>query len=262
MEGVRAIRDKVKRFLSIIIDYCDTLDDSIIIRDWGWGNGDGLIEGDGYGDGYGEGSGDSEGYGFCSNYFSVDSKDSGSGYGCGFGSAGYGHSDGSGDDSVGCDYGDIKALNGNIVDYIDYVPSIITQVHGNIACGYIVKADLTLESCFIAKVGNSFAHGKTLKEAVADAKAKEAKRLPIEERIEKFREVFGSLDSEHTGKEFYEWHHILTGSCKMGRDEFCKSHNIDLTQKYSVRYFLDITKNSYGKNIIKLIEKAYKEIEE
>ena len=259
MEGVRATREEVKRFLSIINDYCDTLDDCIVIMDCGWGNGDGLIEGDGYGNGYGCGFGNSEGYGFGSNHFSVDSD---FGYGCGFGSTGYGHSDGSGDDSVGSDYGDIKALNGNIVDYIDYVPSIITQVHGNIACGYIVKADLTLESCFIAKVGNSFAHGKTLKDAVADAKAKEAKRLPIEERIEKFREVFGSLDSEHTGKEFYEWHHILTGSCKMGRDEFCKSHNIDLTQKYSVRYFLDITKNSYGKNIIKLIEKAYKEIEE
>ena len=255
MENIRVTREEVKRFLSIINDYCDTLDD----MDCGWRNGDGLIEGDGYGNGYGCGFGNSEGYGFGSNHFSVDSD---FGYGCGFGSAGYGHSDGSGDDSVGCDYGGIKALNGNIVDYIDYVPSIITQVHGNIACGYIVKADLTLESCFIAKVGNSFAHGKTLKDAVADAKAKEAKRLPIEERIEKFREVFGSLDSEHTGKEFYEWHHILTGSCKMGRDEFCKSHNIDLTQNYSVRYFLDITKNSYGKNIINLIEKAYKEIEE
>lgn len=262
MEGVRAIREEIKRFLSIIIDYCDTLDDSIIIRDWGWGNGDGLIEGDGYGDGYGEGSGDSEGYGFCSNYFSVDSKDSDFGYGCGFGSTGYGHSDGSGDDSVGSDYGDIKALNGNIVDYIDYVPSIITQVHGNIACGYIVKADLTLESCFIAKVGNSFAHGKTLKDAVADAKAKEMERLPIEERIEKFREAFGPLDSEHTGKEFYDWHHILTGSCRMGRDEFCKSHNIGFTKMYSVKYFLDITKNSYGGDVIKLIIEAYENINE
>lgn len=259
MENIRVTREEAKRFLSIINDYYDTLDDCIVIGDWGNGNGDGLIKGDGYGDGYGVGSGDSEGYGFCSNSFSVDSD---FGYGCGFGSAGYGRSDGSGDDSAGCEYGGIKTLNGNIVDYIDYVPSIITQVHGNIACGYIVKADLTLESCFIAKVGNSFAHGKTLKNAVADAKAKEAKRLPIEKRIEKFREVFGSLDSEHTGKEFYEWHHILTGSCKMGRDEFCKSHNIDLTQKYSVRYFLQITKEAYGKNIIKLIEKAYKEIEE
>lgn len=139
----------------------------------GRGNGDGLSKGDGYGDGYGEGFGE----GFCSNHFSGNGNDSGSG--SGFGGAGYGYSDGSGDDAVGSDYGDIKALNGNIVDYIDYVPSIITQVDGDIAYGYIVKEDLTLESCFIAKVGNSFAHGKTLKEAVANAEAKEAKRLPI-----------------------------------------------------------------------------------
>ena len=247
MNSVRATREEVKRFLFVQnsnygFDYESSKGSS-----------------DGYGDGYGVGSGDSEGYGFCSSCFSVDSD---FGYGCGFGSAGYGRSDGSSDDSVSDDYGGIKTLNGNIVDYIDYVPSIITQVHGNIACGYIVKADLTLESCFIAKVGNSFAHGKTLKNAVADAKAKEAKRLPIEKRIEKFREVFGSLDSEHTGKEFYEWHHILTGSCRIGRDEFCKSHNIGFTKMYSVKYFLDITEESYGGDIIKLIRKEYKNINE
>ena len=83
-------------------------------------------------------------------------------------------------------------------------------------------------------------------------------RLPIEERIEKFREAFGPLDSEHTGKEFYDWHHILTGSCRMGRDEFCASYGIDLTKMYSVKYFLDITKGSYGGDIIKLIRKEYK----
>ena len=247
MNSVKVTREEVKRFLFVQNS------------NYGFGYGSGEGSGDGYGDGYGVGSGDSEGYGFCSNCFSVDSD---FGYGCGFGIAGYGRSDGSSDDSVGDDYGGIKTLNGNIVDYIDNVPSVITQVHGNIACGYIVKEDLTLESCFIAKVGNSFAHGKTLKDAVADAEAKETKRLPIEERIEKFIEVFGSLDSEHTGKEFYDWHHILTGSCRMGRNEFCKSHSIDLTQKYTVKYFLDITKDSYGSDVIKLIEEAYKEIEE
>ena len=165
-----------------------------------------------------------------------------------------GYGDGYGD---GYGYGDvdIKALNGNIVDYIDSVPTIITQVRDNIACGYIVKDDLTLSPCFIAKVGNSFAHGNTLKEAVADAEAKEMGEMPIEERIEKFIEVFGSLDSEHTGKEFYDWHHILTGSCRMGRDKFCEENGIDLTKKYSVRYFLNITKNSYGGDIIKQIIK-------
>ena len=173
------------------------------------------------------------------------------GYGDGYGD-GYGYGDG---DGYGSGYYNIKALNGNIVDYIDSVPTIITQVRDNIACGYIVKDDLTLSPCFIAKVGNSFAHGNTLKEAVADAEAKEMGEMPIEERIEKFIEVFGSLDSEHTGKEFYDWHHILTGSCRMGRDKFCEENGIDLTKKYSVRYFLQITKNSYGGDIIKQIIK-------
>lgn len=162
----------------------------------------------------------------------------------------------------GSGYGDIKALNGNIVDCIDSVPTIITQVQGNIACGYIVKKDLTLEPCYIAKAGNSFAHGNTLKEAVADAEAKEMENMSIEERIEKFVETFGPLDSEHKGKEFYAWHHILTGSCSMGRDEFCKAHNVDLEKMYSVKYFLDLTKKSYGSNIIKQVRESYKLMEE
>ena len=171
--------------------------------------------------------------------------------------SGYGSGSGDGDG-----YGDIKALNGNIVDYIDDVPTIITQVRDDIAYGLIVKDDLTFEPCFIAKVGNSFAHGKTLKEAVADAKAKEMKKTPIKERIKKFVALFGLLDSEHAGKEYYNWHNILTGSCRMGRDEFCKAHGIDLEKKYTVRYFLDITKDSYGSNIIKLVRESYENMEE
>ena len=183
-------------------------------------------------------------------FLSIQNHNSGDGSGSGDG-------DGDGDGS-----GDIKALNGNIVDYIDDVPTIIFQVRGNIARGYIVKEDLTLESCFIAKVGDSFAHGKTLKEAVADAKAKEIEKMPIKERIKKFVEVFGSLDSEHAGKEYYNWHNILTGSCQMGRDKFCEAHDIDLEKKYTVRYFLDITKDSYGSNIIKLVRELYENMEE
>ena len=235
MESIIATREEVQGFLSIQNN-----------SGYGYGHGDG----DGYGSGYGSGSGDGSGSGY--------GYGDGSGYGFGSGSGygdGYGFGSGSGDD-------DIKALNGNIVYYIDDVPTIITQVRGNIACGYIVEEDLTLDSCYIAKVGNSFAHGETIKEAVADAEAKEMERLPIEERIEKFVETFGSLDSEHTGKEFYDWHHILTGSCRMGRDEFCKAHDVDLAKKYTVRYFLAITKNSFGSDVIKLIRESYENMEE
>ena len=147
------------------------------------------------------------------------------------------------------------------MDYVDSLPTIIIQVRDNFAKGYTVKNDLTLSPCYVAKVGNSFAHGSTLKEAGADAKAKEFGKMTVEERIAKFVEAFGPLDSEHTGKEFYDWHHVLTGSCEMGRDEFCKIHNIDLTKMYSVRYFLDITEEAYGGNVIKSIKEEYEKIE-
>ena len=250
MEGVRATREEVKRFLFI--------QDS----NYGFDYVSGKDSDDGYGFGLGSGKGSDDGHGFSSGCGRGSGYVNSLGYGDNFGSNVVSVFGSAPDFGFGYGNGDVTELNGNIIDYIDNVPSVITQVHGNIACGYIVKEDLTLEPCFIAKVGNSFAHGKTLKDAVADAEAKETKRLPIEERIEKFIEVFGSLDSEHTGKEFYDWHHVLTGSCEMGRDTFCKAHNIDLTQKYTVKYFLDITKDSYGSDVIKLIEEAYKEIEE
>ena len=227
---VNVTREEVERFLSI-----KTIN----------GEGCGCGSGDGCGDGYGYGDGSRCGSGF----------GNGEGYGCGDGirfSEGYGSEDGSGEGG-GVSVMNIKTFNGHIIDYIDGVPTIITHIHNDVASGFIIGFDMTLIPCYVAKSGNSFAHGKTLKDALKDAEAKEMREMSIEERIEKFIEVFGSLDSEHTGKEFYDWHHILTGSCRMGRDKFCEENGIDLTKKYSVRYFLNITKNSYGGDIIKQI---------
>ena len=230
MESVIATREEVQRFL-----YVPTIVDFYIT---GCGSGD--IYGNGYGSSPGYGYRNSEGYG---HGYGIGS---GSEYGTGIGYA------------WGINVRDIKALNGNIVNYIDRVPTIITQVYGNIAKGFIVNNDLTLDSCFIAKVGNSFAHGCTLKDAFADAEAKELENMPVGERIKKFVEIFGSLDSEHKGKDFYDWHNILTGSCRMGRDAFCKAHNIDLEKMYTVRYFLEITKESYGRDVINQVCEFYK----
>ena len=250
MESVRVTREEVERFLSI---------KSTNGEGCGCGSGDGYCYGNGYGYGDGYGYGTGSGFG------------TGSGDGCDYNYGnGYGHSNSSGDgDGLGCGYGsedgsgeggdmsvmNIKTFNGHIIDYIDGVPTIITHIHNNVASGFIIGFNMTLIPCYVAKAGNSFAHGKTLKDAVEDAEAKEMGEMPIEERIEKFVKAFGSLDSEHTGKEFYDWHNILTGSCRMGRDKFCKENGIDLEKKYSVRYFLNITKNSYGGDIIKQVIK-------
>ena len=166
--SVRVTRDKVQDFLSVKTPCCC----------YGYGCGYGNGYGDGYAYRYGDGSGEEEGDGYGNGYgyeecdgihrcgYGSGSKDGyGFGYGCGYGSGsdysgyGYGYDNFYAND----DNKDIKTFNDNIVDYIDNIPIIITQVHGNIAYGYIIDIDLTLKSCFIAKVGNSFAHGKTIK---------------------------------------------------------------------------------------------------
>ena len=239
MENIIATREEVEHFLSIQQTYNFS---------FGHNCGRGTVHGSGFGHGFNCGSGEHNGSGY------------GCGCSCGFGAgsgSAYGYGDGI-DSGAGYGRGNIQTLNGNSVDYVDSVPTIIIQTKGNFAKGYIIDEwNLTSVPCYIAKVGNSFAHGKTLKEAVADAKVKNIEKLAIEERIEKFKVVFGSLDSEHTGKKFYDWHHILTGSCRMGRDGFCKAHKIDLEKKYTVRYFLDITENAYGGDVIKQIRESY-----
>ena len=94
---------------------------------------------------------------------------SGSGYGYGDGSGdgyGYGDGDGSGD---GSGDGRLKSYNHRKVYYIDGAPTLIDSVRGGFAKGYMVNKDKTLSPCFIARQGNSFAHGFTMQEAHADA---------------------------------------------------------------------------------------------
>ena len=183
------------------------------------------------------GSGSGYGYGSGSGYASG----SGSGYGYGFGDA----------SGSGSGYGDgISKYNNHYVFIIDNISTIITSIHGNVAKGFILNKNLTLEKTFVAKGNNKFAHGKTLKEAVADLQKKIFDDLDIEEKIEMFNKQFNRVE-KYSGEEFYKWHHILTGSCTAGRDNFVRQNNLDLKKLYTVDEFIKITKDSYGGNIIK-----------
>ena len=185
--------------------------------------------------GYGDGSGSGDGYGYGDDY--------GSGYGYG-----YGYGSGS---------GELKSYNHRKVYYIDGVPTIIDSVRGAFAKGHIVNKDKTLSPCFIARQGNSFAHGYTLQAAYADALAKHKQDMPEEERIEMFVSEHPNLDGVHPCKDLFMWHNTLTGSCEMGRTQFCKDNGIAINGQYTVRYFLDITKNAYGSAVIRKVRERY-----
>ena len=139
---------------------------------------------------------------------------------------------------------------------IDHVQTIITHICNNIAKGFILNNDLTLEQCFIAKGHNLFAHGKTIKEATRALEEKIFEDLDTEKAIEEFIKKFNNID-KYDGNEFYTWHHILTGSCEMGRNSFVKNHNIDLSKKFTVKEFIKICENDYGSEIIKQLKEFY-----
>lgn len=175
-----------------------------------------------------------------------------SGYG-----SGYGYGSGSGSGS-GSGYGDgVKEVNGDTVYIVDYVPTIIKSVRGNIAQGFILQSDLTLKPCYIVKEQNKFAHGNTLHDAFTALQEKLYDDSTEEERIEAFRKKFPKYDTPYPNRDLFTYHHVLTGSCRMGRESFCQNKGIDLDGITTVREFVNLTKDSYGADIILKLPEVY-----
>lgn len=236
---------QVKSFLSVDgynEDYDDSQDFDYKISD-GYGNGHGC--GCGYGDGCGNGNGRGNGNG-CGN-----------GYGDGCGDC-HGDSYGNGN---GYGYGDfcggVKEINGHAVYVIDNTRTIITSTHGNVAQGFILEHNTKLVPCYIAKDNNHFAHGKTLREAFSSLQEKLYDDSTEEERIRAFKRKFPSYDTKYSNQDLFVYHHVLTGSCRMGRESFANSRGISLSDKTTVREFVQLTKDAYGGDIIKKLPKAY-----
>ena len=225
---MESLEDRIKRFLSI-----------------GFGSSYGY--GYGSGSGYGNGSGNGSGFGYGCGYGYGDGN--GSGYGSGYGN---GSGDGSGNGS-----GELKSYNRRKVYYIDDVPTLIDSVHGNAVQGSMINRDMTSTPCYVVRVGNSFAHGNSLKEAQRDALAKHMQDMSEEERIEMFIEEHPFLDGLYPYVDLFKWHNILTGSCEMGRTQFCRDHGISMDEKYTVRFFLEICKDAYGGSVINKVKERY-----
>ena len=201
---------------------------------------------------YGSGSGSGSGYG----YGSGDGDGSGYGYGYGDGD-GYGYGDGDGDGyGSGSGYG-VKEVNGNTVYIVDNVPTIIMSVRDNIAQGFILQRDLTLTPCYIVKEQNKFAHGSTLHDAFTALQEKLYDDSTEEERIEEFRKKFPEYDTPYPNRDLIAYHYVLTGSCSMGRESFCKDKGIDLDGSTTVREFVKLTKGSYGGDVIRKLPEVY-----
>ena len=201
--------------------------------------GDCIGNGDGYGYGYGGGNGNGDGYG----------GGNGNGYGYGYG-GGNGNSYGSGNG--------IKNINGHNVYSVDNTPTILTHIRGNVAKGYILERNVILKPCYIVKGNGYFAHGETLKEAQNALQEKIIDEMDVEGKIKLFKDKFPDVNKKYPVKDFYQWHHNLTGSCEIGRKSFAKNHNIDIDNDVmTVKEFIKLTENAYCGEVIRELKGAY-----
>ena len=173
-------------------------------------------------------------------------------YGYGYGNGnGYGNGYGN---SYGYGYG-LKSVNGVYLHDIDDVPTGIYCAHGNVAKGFILQG-FAVKPCYIVRDGDVFAHGETLKDAEEDLREKVMENMDEGEAITKFVEHF-KPKTLYKNSEFFEWHHYLTGSCRMGRENFCENNGVDLNGESTPEYFIALTEHSFGGGTIAKLKKFY-----
>ena len=243
------MEEAVKRFLTVISNNkTDPRDELALLYEDHDGSGNGIGFGDNFGRGYGDGATGSGGG-------DRDGSGDGSGTGCGFGIGG-----GSGDaHSHSCSVRGIKSINGLEVHKIDFIPTVIYSVHQTrgfyYAKGAFLSTDLSLYPTFVARIGDFFAHGDTLRDAVRAAHKKYVDNRPLEEKLDEFVKAHPDLHKKYN--DLFEWHHILTGSCEAGRRQWCATHGYNPTDSITIRTFIKKTRNDYGGEIIAELAKRY-----
>lgn len=145
---------------------------------------------------------------------------------------------------------------------IDGIPTIITHIKENIAKGFILRSDFSLEPCYVAKAYGEYAHGRSIREARLALVDKNRYLLDYDYFEFIIKEFIDTFEKAKTYKVhiFFDWHNLLTGSCLMGREEFVEENGIDLDKEYTADEFIEICKDaSYGYEIIRELKVRWDE---
>jgi hypothetical protein len=92
---------------------------------------------------------------------------------------------------------------------------------------------------YVVKRGDTFSHGKTIKDAIKDLRYKVSDRDTS--RFEPWRE---DLDRKVSLEDAIAAYRTVTGACELGTKEFVES--IQLPEKLTPRVILELTQGRYG----------------
>lgn len=222
-------------------------------------NGSGVRGGYGHGSFEGRGSRDGKSCDIDEIYIGQSGDKNGGGFGDG--DAGSGDSCGRGIDGkyprgvCNVDNAALSVLtyNGEPVYVVDGIPCVFKTVHDVWAkVDVINRKDFTARTAFIGKCKGFFAHGETLRMALQDAKGKYYRSVDFEAKKEELKVLFSrSADNKLPVSTLYEWHGMLTGSCRFGRDEFMRTHALKDDDRLTLNEFVDLTAAHFGGEKIK-----------
>ena len=97
--------------------------------------------------------------------------------------------------------------------------------------------DEEIKEIFIAVEGKLSAHGKTLKDAIADLTFKKVKDTDTSKIIKQIKEKGTVTRAEYRA---------ITGACQLGTEKFCQNHNIQDLEEIELTELRKILVNDYG----------------
>ena len=104
---------------------------------------------------------------------------------------------------------------------------------------YLAGCDVSeMAQCYVAKQGNIYAHGDTIKDAVCDLKFKIIEGRDISDVV---------AEIHQTGVVTREQYRVVTGACRAGVAAFLADHGIpDDLESMPLRDVLKLTSGAYG----------------
>jgi len=100
----------------------------------------------------------------------------------------------------------------------------------------------SMPKCYIAQIGEYYAHGDTIKQALSDARFK---------HLQATMDTSGVVEEIKTAGHFTrETFRILTGACASGTERFLSDHGLADKETLSIAETVRVTRCSYGGDVI------------
>jgi len=131
-----------------------------------------------------------------------------------------------------------KIVHGTVTDKYVFADDILTHIKAVKMIGDITAYIAPYSAVVATRDGETFAHGRTIREAINDLRFKEAER-----KIEEYRGL--DFDSVLEFEDAVIMFRVITGACSYGTERFLEENKVE-KRPYSVGEILELTKSQYG----------------